>query len=668
LNNVEKKPHVLDLTFRTKLLLTMCGLVLLTGAVLLAVADHGGRASTRTLVDSLFREVSGHAAAQTKAFIARAAPVAESLEQLSDRGLEMDDLDKLAPQLLAFLQGNKGMTRVLYADEKTAGHVAVSRDRDGGLHLQRTQRVDGKVRQTRYDIEKDGSWKEVWRDDDINYDPRTRPFYVLAKEKGTLAWTPPYMFFTEGVPGISCVIPVRGKDGSLQGVFDVEFDLNALSEFVSKLTFSEHASVFLFTTDQMLLAHPNLRDLTARRTKGELLTLADTGDPLVDAFRKHLPPSAAHDSAAGAFQLFDFDEGGTGYLASTTVFPVSDGRSWVVGAVAPQADFLGAVWRARWISLAVAGGALVVAALLAGAFARKISTPVQELIAFMQRVGGGDLEAKADLHGGREFRELSNALNKMLVELRERLALRQSMHIAREVQKSLLPAKDPVSPKLDIAGRSQYCDDTGGDYYDFIDVAPISPSALLVAVGDVMGHGVPAALLMATVRAALRTSALHDHSLAELMTRTNQVLASDNRHNRFVTLALLLIDADSGKIRWASAGHDPAVVYDPRSDKTRELEGGDVPLGVATGVEYSEYTSEPLSPGSVVIVGTDGIWEMMSEEQKQYGKERMQRVIREHHAKPAAEIAAALEADLDRFHGARTPADDVTFVIVKFQP
>jgi sigma-B regulation protein RsbU (phosphoserine phosphatase) len=199
-------------------------------------------------------------------------------------------------------------------------------------------------------------------------------------------------------------------------------------------------------------------------------------------------------------------------------------------------------------------------------------------------------------------------------------------------------------------------------------VAPISPSSLLVAVGDVMGHGVPAALLMATVRAALRTSALHDHSLAELMTRTNQVLASDNRHNRFVTLALLLIDADSGKVRWASAGHDPAIVYDPRTGKTRELEGGDVPLGVATGVDYSEYTSDPLAPGSVIIIGTDGIWEMMSEEQKQYGKERMQRIIREHHAKPAAEIAAALEADLEMFHGARTPADDVTFVIVKLRP
>jgi serine phosphatase RsbU (regulator of sigma subunit) len=659
----------LNFSFRAKLLSTMCGLVLLTGAVLLAVADRSGRANARTLVHALFHEVSAHAADESRDFILRAAPVAQSLEHLADHGLALDDPDKLAPQLLAFLQGNQGMTRVLYGDEKTGAHVAASRDRDGHLHIERTDPSSGKVRQSRYAVGDDGSWKTVSVDDNSTYDPRTRPFYVLAKEKGALAWTPPYMFFTEGVPGISCVIPVKTSGGSLRGVFDVEFDLVSLSEFVSELTFSQHSRVFLFTPDQTLLAHPSLRNLTATglKGKGALLTLVDTGDPLVEAFRRHLEPDDLHTSDQ-AFHFFEFDHAGTGYLASTTVFSIGGGQSWVVGAIAPQSDFLAAVWRTRWLALAVAIGALAVAALLAAATARRISTPVQALIAFMQRVGAGDLEATADLRGGREFRDLSAALNRMIVDLRERLQLRHSLHIAREVQKSLLPAADPVSPRLDIAGRSQYCDDTGGDYYDFIDVAPISPTALLVAVGDVMGHGIPAALLMATVRAALRTSALHDHSLAELMTRTNQVLAADNRHNRFVTLSLMLIDANTRVIRWASAGHDPAIVYDPRTDSSRELEGGDVPLGVAMGVEYKDYTSDPLGPDSVVIIGTDGVWEMMNEQQKAYGKERMQRVVRDHHAKPAAGIAAALEADLTAFHGARTPADDVTFVILKFRP
>jgi serine phosphatase RsbU (regulator of sigma subunit) len=657
------------LTFRTKLLLSVCGVVLLTGAVVLLVADRSGRASTRMLVDSLFREVSGHAVTQTKDFILRAAPVAESLEQLADQGLALDDLDKLAPQLLAFLKGNPGMTRVLYGDEG-GGHVAAARLRDGRLHIERTRTAGGAAQQTEYEVQRDGTWAVVRQDDNSGYDPRARPFYILAKDKGRLAWTPPYMFFSQGVPGISCVIPVKRPSGPLRGVFSVEFDLNALSEFVSALAVSPHSRVFLFTPDQTLLAHPNQRTLVGTGVKGAgaMLTLAETGDPLVDAFRQHLRPEYLRNSSAGAFHFFEFDHEGTGYLASTTVFPIGDGQSWVVGAVAPQSDFLAAVWRTRLLSLAAAAGALGIAALLSAALARHISNPVQALIGFVRRVGGGDLEAKADFHGGREFRELSAALNRMIVDLRERLHLRHSLHVAMEVQKSLLPASDPISPRLDIAGRSKYCDETGGDYYDFIEVSPVSKSSLMIAVGDVMGHGVPAALVMATVRAALRTSALDDRRLADLMTRTNHVLAADNRHNRFVTLSLLLIEADTRIVRWASAGHDPAIVYDPRTDSSRELEGGDVPLGVMDAVEYEEFTTNALAADSVIIIGTDGVWEMLNERQEQYGKERMQRVVREHHARPAAQIAAALEADLAAFRGAQNPADDVTFVIVKFRP
>ena len=115
-----------DLTFRTKLLLSTCALVLCTGVLVIVVADRGNRASTTALVNSVFREVSGHAAvARTRDFVMRAAPVAESLEALASRGLAMDDLDRLAPQLLAFLKGNPGMTRVLYGDE-SGDHVGAT--------------------------------------------------------------------------------------------------------------------------------------------------------------------------------------------------------------------------------------------------------------------------------------------------------------------------------------------------------------------------------------------------------------------------------------------------------------------------------------------------------------------------------------------------------------
>ena len=157
------------------------------------------------------------------------------------------------------------------------------------------------------------------------------------------------------------------------------------------------------------------------------------------------------------------------------------------------------------------------------------------------------------------------------------------------------------------------------------------------------------------------------HGLADLITRTNNILSVDNRHNRFMTLSLLMIDASSRIVRWASAGHDPAIVFDPQSKTFQELEGGGVPLGVMPNAEYEEYTSAALPPYSILLIGTDGIWEMFNEKQEQYGKDRLREVMRTYHDPPAALISARrLNADLAAFRGLETPADDVTFVVVRF--
>src|SRR6476620_907168 len=111
-------PSAWDLSFRAKLVLGVCGLVLLTGAVVLWLAHRSAKASTETLTASVFREVSGRAATHTRGFVLRAAPVVESLAQLADKGLAIDDHDRLAPQLLAVLKANPGLSWVSYSDER----------------------------------------------------------------------------------------------------------------------------------------------------------------------------------------------------------------------------------------------------------------------------------------------------------------------------------------------------------------------------------------------------------------------------------------------------------------------------------------------------------------------------------------------------------------------
>ena len=315
-----------------------------------------------------------------------------------------------------------------------------------------------------------------------------------------------------------------------------------------------------------------------------------------------------------------------------------------------------------------ATGALLIAVLLAAFMARSISTPVLRLIEFMNRVGGGDLEAKAEFGGSTEFRQLAGALNRMIADLRDRLRVRHSLGVAMQVQQRLLPAAPPHIPGLDVAGHSTYCDETGGDYYDFLVLDRAAPNAVLVVLGDVVGHGVAAALVMASVRAVLRDRASAAGSLAELMGRLNRFISADHSGERFMTMHLSVIDSKSATMRWASAGHDPAILYDPCDGSFKEIGEGDLPLGIMDETEYHEQTYGPLEAGQVILVGTDGVWEMPDVKGEMFGKDRLREIIREFADRPAADIAAAIHEELACFRGDAKVVDDVTYVVIKLTP
>jgi sigma-B regulation protein RsbU (phosphoserine phosphatase) len=237
-----------------------------------------------------------------------------------------------------------------------------------------------------------------------------------------------------------------------------------------------------------------------------------------------------------------------------------------------------------------------------------------------------------------------------------------------QVQQRLLPAAPPHIRGLDVAGHSAYCDETGGDYYDFLLLDRAAPDAVLVAVGDVMGHGVAAALVMASARAVLRDRALAAGSLAELMGRLNRFIAADHSGDRFMTMHLSIIDSKSGTIRMVSAGHDPAIVYNPSDGSFKEVGENDLPLGVMDEAEYHEQCYGSLQAGQVILVGTDGVWEMPDVKGEQFGKDRLREVIREFTSQPAADIAKAIHERLTSFRGTARQVDDVTYVVIKMGP
>ncbi len=245
------------------------------------------------------------------------------------------------------------------------------------------------------------------------------------------------------------------------------------------------------------------------------------------------------------------------------------------------------------------------------------------------------------------------------------------MELAASVQQGFWPKAGLPMAGFDVAGMSVPCDATGGDYYDYLmrPAGDAGQGTCVVAVGDVTGHGIQAALLMASVRAFLRARLLSPGGPAQVLDDVNRLLVQDlGMTGRFMTLFLLELAPQAGRLRYVRAGHDPALLYDPGSDAFTELGGRGIPLGIDGSWNFEENTVETVPPGAVLACGTDGIWESRGETGEMYGKDRLRRVLRDVSAGDARSVAQAVLADLGGFRCGAPQRDDVTLVVVKAAP
>lgn len=278
----------------------------------------------------------------------------------------------------------------------------------------------------------------------------------------------------------------------------------------------------------------------------------------------------------------------------------------------------------------------------------------------------GNFDDQVPVTSNDEIGYTGDVINQMTEGLKERERLRLSMLLAREVQQNLLPGRPPDIKGLDLAGASQYCDETGGDYYDFMALAGDSCYQVGVVIGDVAGHGVSSALLMASTRAFLRQRASLAGGLDAIVSDVNCQLSMDvAASGQFMTLFMLLIDPDRGRIEWVRAGHDPAILYDPAGDRFDELTGTGLPLGIDATGAYAVQRREDLVDGTIVFLGTDGIWETFNTRGEMFGKERLFSIIRANARNSAEAIQTRILAAWQDFRGTTTLEDDATLVIVK---
>jgi sigma-B regulation protein RsbU (phosphoserine phosphatase) len=297
---------------------------------------------------------------------------------------------------------------------------------------------------------------------------------------------------------------------------------------------------------------------------------------------------------------------------------------------------------------------------------KSIIQPISDMIVLVRRVRKGHFKQKVRVVSNDELGVLGDGLNEMTDGLIERDQIRQSLYLAEEVQQTLLPRKNPKVDGLDIAATIVYCDETGGDYYDYLDTSETYPGSFTIVIGDVSGHGIPSALMMATARAFLRQRSVLPGTPADIVSDVNHQITRDFAESGgFMTLFYLSIDPANRSLCWVRAGHDPAIFYDPAIDKFDELRGAGMALGVDANRRYGQFQKNDLEEGQVIVLGSDGLWEARNPQGEMFGKEPIHQIIRQSHDDTARDILTACFNRFDVFLGERAPEDDVTLVVIR---
>jgi len=262
---------------------------------------------------------------------------------------------------------------------------------------------------------------------------------------------------------------------------------------------------------------------------------------------------------------------------------------------------------------------------------------------------------------GNLVRNYVSTEKRLHAEQQERVRVSKELKAARETQERFLPQTIPDVPGLDLWGTNISSLEVSGDYFDIYDA--VGASSVVLAIADVSGKGLPAALLMSNVQAGLHTLFMRWPGLDACMTALNRLVADNTNPGQFVTMAIAEIGRDCRQLTYVSAGHNPPFLI--RGDgSVRRLEERGLILGVFANSEYTAATEE-LLPGDVFCLYTDGVTEAMDQSGKEFGEERLTELLLALREGRAVDIGHAVLRAVEKFSGSPIPGDDETVVIAK---
>ena len=617
---------------RTKILLTIVGPLAVLLSIFTFLDLRSSREEALAAAGTALEEKVRVAAAQLDGLLLRMSQIAETsaiaVRQVSDWSKQ--DLQDLGTELVE-------------SDSDVFG-FAVSRDPEG-MSVEVVHREGELVVPTAEDVSKASIQRLYGRLRD-----RKAAFWAGPQDGSLLA----------GHQAAAHIAPILG-DGGVEGGVAVILDPDSFRKLAKRVGLEETPWLVMAEDGDIVASSDTTAerlgesDSIRGRNLFELLDARGVSSDAITMLRSNLEDRDIF------VQISEVEE--VGSAPQVAAIARLEGTSWFLITGEPIREIIGPVYEmvVERTILDVLLILLAVVIVQIGAWFT-VLRPLLRLVGVVDRAGSGDLTVRADLPGRDEIARLGGAIDDAIPRLHELATTRAAMENARLIQDSLIPPTPCVGRGVVVAGRVEPCDQTGGDYFDH---STFPDGRTFFTLGDATGHGMPAAILLATARAYVRSAVLRDESMSDTVMEANQRLHEDSPPGLFMVLVHACIDGDSGDLEIVSAGQ-PAWVLRRGEGAFTTIEATGIPLGISP-TTYESRRIEGLGPGDIVLLASDGAWEVRNDRDEMLGIEAfLAHAVALADLEPMEQVDALFRFVRD-FAGNRPQDDDCTIVIARMQ-
>jgi len=670
-----------SISIRRSLLTNLVAIVLLLGAGIFTMMALGANRAVTDLSGALIQQASRRTDVKLRSFFEPVTRQVSGLRTWARTGLvQLDDPNQMRRLLTPLLEEIPWASAVFIADNR--GNEFLLRATEDGWSTREIRRDEWADRALIEEWSRDGG-EPTSREETVEYDPRTRPWYLssvqalaAADTKGSepgVQWTDPYLFFSTGQPGITASGALRDLTGGIT-VVGMDIDLTEISLFTSSIRLLDEGSVFVLTEDNRLIGVP--RD---PRRGNEILDLQE----LLLQHPEELGTKAARDASE---QLLSSSE-----QWEKPIRLVSEGEPWwgqvhpyqltpdqrlLIGVAVPEDDILGNIKVQRYWVIAITLGVLGIATWRAANMAKRYSRPIEALVDESERISTGDLEPGPPIASRiTEVRQLATAHDHMRTGLKTLLKLEHDLQLARQIQENALPKQLPAIEGFDLSAWNRPADETGGDSYDVIGLQDDSDGSSALTEGkadravlllaDATGHGIGPALSVVQLRAMVRMAVRVGADLSGIAEKINQQLHADLPQERFITAWVGILDGQNNTLTSFSAGQAPLLHYVAAEDTCHVLSSNAIPLGLLPIMKTAVPPPILLEPGDLYAILSDGFFEAKNPLGEEFETDRVIEIIRRYRDESAGELLRQIRLATDLFTAGAPQDDDQTLVIIK---